>query len=134
VWAAGHIEKSREVTTSGPYQFTRHPLYAGSAVLAIGVVVAARSPTLGLLTALYLGATMWAAIQTEEAFLRRTFGAAYDSYRRSARRASVLAPGQSAAPRRRFSMHRAWRNREYRAVAGLGIGFGLLAMRVLLPL
>ena len=31
VWAAGHLEKGREVTTSGPYRWTRHPLYVGSA-------------------------------------------------------------------------------------------------------
>ncbi|MCA1586159.1 MAG: isoprenylcysteine carboxylmethyltransferase family protein, partial [Acidobacteria bacterium] len=27
VWAAGHLEKSREVTASGPYRLVRHPLY-----------------------------------------------------------------------------------------------------------
>ncbi len=30
IWAAGHLEKGREVTTSGPYAFSRHPLYVGS--------------------------------------------------------------------------------------------------------
>ena len=29
VWAAGHLEKSREVTRSGPYRWFRHPLYVG---------------------------------------------------------------------------------------------------------
>ena len=33
VWAAGHIRKGQEVTTSGPYRFTRHPLYLGSFVI-----------------------------------------------------------------------------------------------------
>ena len=40
VWAAGHLEKSREVTTSGPYRWTGHPLYVGSSILALGVVIA----------------------------------------------------------------------------------------------
>src|SRR5688572_4885327 len=40
IWAAGHLEKGREVTQSGPYRFTRHPLYAGSAIVAIGAAVA----------------------------------------------------------------------------------------------
>ena len=26
IWAAGHLEKGREVTMSGPYRWTRHPL------------------------------------------------------------------------------------------------------------
>ena len=43
LWAAGHLEKSREITRSGPYRFLRHPLYAGSIVIAVGVAVASRS-------------------------------------------------------------------------------------------
>src|SRR5438105_9622349 len=40
VWAAGHLEKGREVTRSGPYRLTRHPLYAGSALIGAGVAIA----------------------------------------------------------------------------------------------
>ena len=58
------------------------------------------------------------------AFLRRTFGDAYDLYRASQRRPMA----------RRFSLERAWRNREYRAVAGLIAGFALLALKILLPI
>ncbi len=124
VWAAGHIEKSREVTTSGPYRWTRHPLYAGSIVLALGIVLASRSAWLAVATCAYMSSTLWAAIRTEEAFLRRTFGHTYDSYSRA-----EIVPSP-----RRFSLERAWRNREYRAVVGLLIGFLLLAMRVRLPI
>src|SRR5689334_24461774 len=74
VWAAGHLEKSREVTQSGPYRWTRHPLYVGSSVMAAGIVIASRSLALAVLTAVYMVSTLTAAIRTEEAFLRRTFG------------------------------------------------------------
>jgi protein-S-isoprenylcysteine O-methyltransferase Ste14 len=124
VWAAGHLEKSREITMSGPYRWTRHPLYVGSAVLASGVVIASRSVAIALIAAIYLGSTITAAIRTEEAFLRRTFGEQYDRYAQS----------QSAPMARRFSVARAMRNREYRAVGGLLIGFALLALKVLLPI
>jgi len=40
VWAAGHLEKSREVTRSGPYRWTRHPLYVGSTIIALGIIIA----------------------------------------------------------------------------------------------
>ena len=123
IWAAGHLEKSREVTRSGPYRWTRHPLYAGSGVMTLGVVMAARSPIVAVLAALYIGATMSAAIRTEEAFLRRTFGDTYDRYRLS----------QAAPMERRFSLERAMRNREYRAVIGVVAGFALLAVKILLP-
>src|SRR6185503_4337875 len=68
VWAAGHLEKSREVTTSGPYRWTRHPLYVGSSILALGIVIAAKSFFLGGLALLYLATTIPAAIRSEEAF------------------------------------------------------------------
>jgi protein-S-isoprenylcysteine O-methyltransferase Ste14 len=124
VWAAGHLEKSREVTTSGPYRWMRHPLYVGSSVLALGIVIAARSYVLAALAALYLGATMTAAIRSEEAFLRRTFGDTYDRYARA----------EHEGVARRFSLERAVRNKEYRAVLGTVVGFGLLALRLLLNL
>jgi protein-S-isoprenylcysteine O-methyltransferase Ste14 len=122
VWAAGHLEKSREVTRSGPYRFTRHPLYVGSSVMALGIVIASRSAVLAVLATLYMVATIAAAIRAEESFLRRTFGDTYDRYRRS----------QAEPMTRRFSFERAMRNREYRAVLGLLVGFALLALKAML--
>ena len=122
IWAAGHLEKSREVTRSGPYRWMRHPLYVGSSVMAAGVVIASQSAVLAVLTGVYMVVTITAAIRTEEAYLRRTFGDTYDRYARS-----------TAAPMpRRFSPARVLRNREYRAVAGLAVGFALLAAKLLL--
>lgn len=120
VWAAGHLEKGREVTRSGPYRAMRHPLYVGSTLIALGVAVASRSLAVAIIAAIYMGATITAAIWTEEAHLRRAFGDVYDKYRAS--RAEPMA--------RRFSLARAVRNREHRAVFGLLIGFALLALKV----
>ena len=119
VWAAGHLEKSREVTRSGPYRLTRHPLYLGSSVIAAGVVIASRSAIVALLVTVYMAVTITAAIRTEESFLRRTFGDDYDRYSTSA-----IEPMA-----RSFSLDRAVRNREYRAVAGVLAGFALLALK-----
>src|SRR5207237_4205381 len=83
IWAAGHLEKSREVTRSGPYRWTRHPLYAGSAIMALGIVIASRSAIVAVVAAIYMTSTLTAAVRTEEAFLRRTFGDTYDRYRHS---------------------------------------------------
>jgi protein-S-isoprenylcysteine O-methyltransferase Ste14 len=120
IWAAGHLEKGREVTQSGPYRWTGHPLYVGSTLIAIGIVIASRSLILAALVAVYMVATLTAAVRTEEAFLRTTFGDAYVNYR----------DARSAPVDRRFSLARAMRNREYRAAAGLLAGFALLALKV----
>ena len=119
LWAAGHLEKSREVTSSGPYRFSRHPLYLGSSVMALGIVVGCRSIVVAVLVFVYMATTIAAAIRTEEAFLRERFGDAYDAY------------AEARAPRveRRFSIERAWRNREYRALSGLFVALLLLVLR-----
>jgi protein-S-isoprenylcysteine O-methyltransferase Ste14 len=119
VWAAGHLEKSREVTSSGPYRYTRHPLYVGSSVMALGLAVATRSWPVGVLVGVYMIVTLTAAIRTEEAFLRERFGAEYDAYA-----ASRAAPND-----RRFSFSRAWRNREYRALGGFALAIALLGAK-----
>ena len=120
VWAAGHIEKGREVTMSGPYRWMRHPLSVGSSVMAAGVMLAARSPALAVVATIYMAATIAAAVTSEEAHLRQKFGAAYDRYARA----------EGAAVRRSFSLQRAMRNREYRAASGLAAGFAILALKV----
>jgi len=109
VWAAGHLNKSREVTASGPYRLVAHPLYLGSSFMGAGLAVASRSVIVAAIVAIYLASTISAAVRSEEAFLRARFGDRYDRYRRGA-------PPERL---RRFSVAQAIANREYRAVGGL---------------
>jgi protein-S-isoprenylcysteine O-methyltransferase Ste14 len=122
IWAAGHLEKGREVTTSGPYRFTRHPLYAGSIVITAGFALASRSAVVAVLAATYLALTYAAAIRREEAFLTERFGPAYPDYK----------AGRLGGAARSFSMARVLRNREYRAVAGIIAVLAILASRLIL--
>jgi protein-S-isoprenylcysteine O-methyltransferase Ste14 len=122
IWAAGHLHKAREVTASGPYRFLPHPLYVGSSVMGLGLAIASNSIPVAVLIAIYLVTTLTAAIKSEEAFLRRTFGEQYDLYR-SGIAAKRRDPG---AARRRFSLAQAMANREYRAVAGFVVALLLL--------
>ena len=121
IWAAGHLEKGREVTVSGPYRLTRHPLYAGSTMIGAGLAVASASVIVALLVAAYLMVTLGAAMRTEEAHLTAKFGGAYPAYR--------LGHGPHVS--RRFSVARVMRNREYRAVLGLLAALALLSWKAL---
>ena len=76
IWAAGHLSKAREVTSSGPYRWFAHPLYVGSSILGAGIAIAANSIAAALIVAAYLAATIRAAVRSEEAFLRDRFGSA----------------------------------------------------------
>ena len=110
-WAAGHIDKGREITTSGPYRLTRHPLYLGSAILGVGFAIAAGSWPVAVIVAAYLGLTLTAAMRTEEAALDARFGGDYTKYRQ----------GSLDGGSRRFSLARAVVNGEHRTVGGLVI-------------
>jgi protein-S-isoprenylcysteine O-methyltransferase Ste14 len=119
LWAAGHLEKATEVTTSGPYQWTRHPLYLGSALLGVGFALTSRHPVVALLVVGYLVVSLSVAARLEEATLRAKFPGAYDRY----------VAGASAVDRR-FSLARAWRNGEFQAVLGLLAALALMALKV----
>ncbi|MEQ1907353.1 MAG: isoprenylcysteine carboxylmethyltransferase family protein [Vicinamibacterales bacterium] len=124
VWAAGHLNKSREVTASGPYRRFAHPLYVGSSVMGAGLAIASGSLVVAAIIALYLGVTIKAAISSEEAFLRSKFGSEYDSYRRG-----EVGVRDAAASTRAFSAAQAMANREYRAVAGLVLAVLVLCLK-----
>lgn len=122
LWAAGHLEKGREVTSTGPYALTRHPLYTGSVIMGIGFAVAAHSAPVAALVFVYLAVTITAAIRSEEAHLTDKFGEDYPAYRE----------GRAAPGARGFSLERAMRNREYRAMLGFLAILLLLAARTYL--
>jgi protein-S-isoprenylcysteine O-methyltransferase Ste14 len=122
IWAAGHLLKSREVTTSGPYKLCAHPLYIGSGLMGAGLALASGSASVAVLIALYLAMALPAAARRETAFLRERFGEEYQQYRSGT--------GDLATGERRFSFARAFANHEHRAVIGLFLSVLLLALKV----
>ena len=122
VWAAGHLEKGKEVTTSGPYRWMRHPLYVGSSLLGAGFAVASRHPVAAALAVVYLAGSLSAAVRLEEATLRAKFGDLYDRY----------AAGTAEGTNRPYSLERARRNGEVQTVLGVLAALAILAMKVLL--
>jgi rfaE bifunctional protein nucleotidyltransferase chain/domain len=119
IWAAGHLQKAREVTTSGPYRFIRHPLYVGSSAMGVGFAVASGNWWSVLVVLAYLLFTIPTTARREEASLDRELGGAYSAYRE----------GRMVASDRRFRWSQVRANREYRAVAGFVLGIALLVIR-----
>jgi protein-S-isoprenylcysteine O-methyltransferase Ste14 len=78
-YASGYVKKNAELATSGPYAYTRNPLYLGSILIAYGFALAARSLWIAFaLTILFL-IIYWPVIIGEEEYLRAHF-AEYQSY------------------------------------------------------
>jgi protein-S-isoprenylcysteine O-methyltransferase Ste14 len=135
--ASGHLQKDRELATSGPYAVTRNPLYFGSALLAAGFAIAGRSWADGAMVVAYFAVFYYAVMRNEEDDLRRRFGAAFDEY--SARvplffprysERTGAEPQTNVPASKRFSWALYQRNREYKALIGTIFGLGLLWVRM----
>ena len=115
-FASGHVKKNEELTASGPYAYTRNPLYLGSLIMALGFAVAARSIwVLVVMIAMFFFIYV-PVIRSEEAYLRATFPA-FDEYARNVPRLLPrLRPYGN--PAGAFSVTLYWQHREYNAVLG----------------
>jgi protein-S-isoprenylcysteine O-methyltransferase Ste14 len=119
--AAGHLHKQEMLTRTGPYAYTRNPLYLGSAILTVGAAVATWSWISAAILCGYFALFYSIVMRREEGELRAQFGAAFDEYahvvplflpRLTPARTGVAS---AAAP---FSLAQYKKNREYRAVVG----------------
>src|SRR5579872_1307428 len=77
--ASGHVRKNEALATSGPYAYTRNPLYLGSLLIGIGFAIAARSWWVGVVLVVMFFAIYLPVIRSEETFLRNKF-ADFDEY------------------------------------------------------
>ncbi len=124
--AAGHLRKHEVLATTGPYAWTRNPLYLGSLLLCVGYLLATRSWIAAAVVALYLAVFYPGVMQREEEELRAEYGPAFDEY---ARRVPLFWPRPpETAAREPFSWMQYGRNREYQALAGTIVGFAILVL------
>jgi protein-S-isoprenylcysteine O-methyltransferase Ste14 len=79
-WAAGYLHKQEVLTVTGPYAYTRNPLYLGSAVLALGVAIATRSWISSFLLGVYFTVFYSIVIRREESELRPRHAENFDRY------------------------------------------------------
>ncbi len=131
-WASGHLRKEKALAVSGPYRYSRNPLYLGNFVIGAGIVLTARSWWVLALFAAYFGIFYPLIITRERDRMRRLFPEEYEEYGRQVPLflPSFLRRHRAAAGRFSWRLYRL--NREYRALAGT-VGFwALLAVKALL--
>ncbi|MFZ0952477.1 MAG: isoprenylcysteine carboxylmethyltransferase family protein [Candidatus Sulfotelmatobacter sp.] len=120
--ASGHVRKNESLATSGPYAYTRNPLYLGSLMMGLGFAVAARSWEVGAALAVMFFAIYLPVIRDEEAFLRRTFPEFEEYARRVPRMFPRLITPRSDkqnAAGAEFSLDLYLKHREYNALLGV---------------
>jgi len=128
-WAAGHLAKDQRLATSGPYSFTRNPLYLGTLTTAIGLAAAAHSLGLAILFIALFVLVYLPAIELEEQHLVEIL----PGYVEFALRVPRLIPRwPSQFGPDRFAAALYWKNREYQALLGWLIGAAWLIVRAIL--
>jgi protein-S-isoprenylcysteine O-methyltransferase Ste14 len=128
--ASGHVQKDKQLTTSGPYAYTRNPLYLGSLMLAAGFAIAARSWWIVAVMLLMFAVIYVPVIAGEERYLRRAFPE-YDNYARHVpRMLPRLTPygSQQSA----YSSARYWKHREYEASIGCAVVLAILVIKLII--
>jgi protein-S-isoprenylcysteine O-methyltransferase Ste14 len=126
--ASGHVQKNEQLATSGPYAYTRNPLYLGSLILALGFALAARSWWIAGILIVMFFAIYLPVIRGEEAFLRDRFPEFGDYARQVPRlfpRLRGLKNGGGA-----FSWDLYWKHREYNAILGAVAMFAALIAKL----
>jgi len=127
-WSSGHIQKAKVLAISGPYAYTRNPLYLGSFILGVGFTIAAGVWWLALIfIALYLGIYL-PVMRVEEDDISRIFGPEFDDYRKHV---PLFIPRLTVwqDTGTKFDPALYSRYREYRAFVGAVIAMGLLAAK-----
>ena len=133
--ASGHIRKNAALATTGPYAYTRNPLYLGSIIIAIGFIVAARNVWIGVAALAMFAFIYLPVITAEEKYLRSTFPG-YDRYAREVPRfLPRLTPYRADAgaddATSQFSSALYLRHREYNAALGSILMLGALLLKML---
>lgn len=129
-WASGHIRKVEKLAISGPYAYTRNPLYLGSLLLGAGFTIAGGVWWLPLVFAiLYLGIYL-PVMRVEEEDLTRIFGTDFEAYKFAV---PLFLPKLTAWKKSdvKFDFQLYLRYREYRAAIGMAVAMGLLVVKAI---
>jgi len=135
-WSAGHIRKNRELTMTGPYAYTRNPLYLGSLLLGTGFLIAAANPILVALFVVLFAGIYLPVMRVEAADLAQVFR---DDYHRYAAAVPLLIPrltpyrAHQTAMNEKVSFDKTLylRYREYQAALGLLFALAVLVVKML---
>ncbi|HKZ81460.1 MAG TPA: isoprenylcysteine carboxylmethyltransferase family protein [Pyrinomonadaceae bacterium] len=128
-WAAGHIRKNAALATTGPYAYTRNPLYLGSSLVGLGFTIGGGRWLLAAVFVLLFVGIYLPVMRVEASTLREIFGADYQRY---AEEVPLFIPRITPYRRGRdigFDRRLYLRYREYRAALGLLVAWGLLAFK-----
>lgn len=119
IWASGYLYKDECLAVSGPFSYTRNPLYVGSFLIGLGFCLATAQPLFLTTFLLFFIFVFISTIMNEERVLSEKFGAEFIQYKEK-----VPAFIPSMAPYDspvfcKFSWRQVLHNREYLSIIGV---------------
>jgi protein-S-isoprenylcysteine O-methyltransferase Ste14 len=129
-WSSGHIRKAQRLAVSGPYAFTRNPLYLGSLIMGVGFSIAAGVWWLALLFAILFIGIYLPVMRVEAEDMRRIFSGEFDAYEANV---PMLIPRVTPWKKtgEAFDLRLYLQYREYRAAIGVAAGLAVLVAKMI---
>lgn len=129
-WASGHVRKNETLATTGPYAYTRNPLYLGSFLMGLGFTIAAGRVLLVLVFVIMILGIYLSVMRVEAETLTELFGKKYERY---AKEVPLFWPRLSPFRHAEANFNRELylRYREYRAAVGLLFVWALLVAKAI---
>jgi protein-S-isoprenylcysteine O-methyltransferase Ste14 len=129
-WSCGHIHKEKELTVSGPYRFTRNPLYLGNLLIGAGFAVGCWSWWAFMVFALYFSVFYPVVIIWEKKKMQSMHP---EEYREYDSQVPLFIPRITSisGDDKKFSWSRYHTNHEIRALTGVMIFWILIVSKML---
>lgn len=131
-WAAGTVEKDRDLTTSGPYGHTRNPMYLGSFFIGVGLALTGGDWIWPVAFLVVFAAVYVPTMARERRDLSERFGASYVEYAEAVPgfvpRVRQVGDGRASVGSFEWSRYR--RHREWEALLGVAAVMAVMAAKL----
>lgn len=131
-WASGHLRKNAELAVSGPYAYTRNPLYFGSFILALGLSICGGIWWLAVLLLGFFLAVYLPVMQAEAAHMHVLFPHDFAAYEQNVPLFLPRLTAWQTGTTGHFEQSLYLKYREYRALLGVVIVLSILILKITL--
>lgn len=129
-WASGHIRKNSALAVSGPYAYTRNPLYLGSFILGLGFTIGAGRWLLAVLFGVLFLGIYFPVMRVESATMGQYFGPEFRDYSQAVPLFLPRLIAYNKDNETKFDVGLYMRYREYQAALGLLAGWSVLILKM----
>ncbi len=130
-WACGHLHKEKVLAISGPYRYTRNPLYVGNLIIGLGIVMSAYSIWVAVLLACNFLIIYPFVINREKRRMKEFFPDEYEAFKRKVPLFFPRFPSSLPKSEIRFSRELYRKNGEIRALYGALVYWAAITLRML---